>query len=437
MSNKRDLIQDEFCDLILKERDLILFCSVRLGKTRIALKAVEPMDRVLVVYPDTPIKKSWLDELTKFEPASRDITFVTKASLHKYMNTHWDYLIVDEPQLIQSDKQIASLKTITYRKRVGLGGTFNNKTLKKLKDELNWHVKGVYTIADAIKDKLVKDYQINIHFIDLDDIVKIPFDFFKRKSTGTEKQIYKFYSDQMDYFKSRELDPDITPRDRMFAMLGYKKYMGLRTNLLYNSVALLKKAKQLVNERSNDKLLIYTLRTDIADELSDVSYHSKNKEEEVLEMFKIAAKGHMAVVNSVRAGVTILGLNSVLFHSYESNTELLYQKLGRSLLYEFEGEKSQVDLCCLKNTQMEVWVDQACRSLEQDKINYIIDGKTYNKIEWIKLSHPDKELYFYDGAVVYKGPDVPGMFGGTITHYYYIDNPYKGYTLSPKKLIPL
>lgn len=432
----RDQIQERMAKNILVLKDTILYCSIRLGKTRIALKAIEPMDRILIVYPDKAIRKSWEDELEKFTPLSLDITFVTKASLHRYANTTWDYVIVDEPQLIQSNKQIEALKTIKYRKRVGLTGTLNNKTIKKFREELNWKVGDTYTIANAIADKLVKDYELLIHFFDLDDKNRMPYEKFGREFLASEKVIYEYYTQQMEYFKKRENDA-VEQVDRLRAQMGYKKQMGLRTNFLYNSPTLLAKAKELVQAYKNEKVLIYTLRTDIADELSDVSYHSKNKEEEVLESFKEASEGHLAVVNSVRAGVTIKKLNKVLFHSYESNTEILYQKLGRSLLYEFEGEKSQIVICCLKNTQMESWIDQACRSLEQEKIFYVYNNKAYSKIEWLKLSYPDKELFFYDGAVVYRGEDIKGFGDSIIKQYYFLENPEKAYTLSEKKLIPL
>lgn len=433
----RDIIQKRMADHILKVRDLILFCSIRLGKTRIALMAVEPMDRILIVYPDKAIKDSWTAELEKYEPLSKDITFVTKASVHKYANTTWDYLIIDEPQLCQSDKQLSAIKTIKYRKRVGLTGVANQQTLATFEKELNWKVGMTYTIADAIKDKLVKDYEIFIHYVDLDNRQKFPYEKFKKTFYGTEQEIYQYYSDQMDWANDRSITGE-TSLDRLKGTMIYKKYMGLRTNFLYNSVALLRKASELVERFRNDKVLIYTLRTDIADELSDAVFHSKSKEDDVLAEFKESDSGHLAVVNCVRAGVTIKKLNTVIFHTYESNTEILYQKLGRSLLYEFEGEKSQVHICCLRRTQMEKWIDRACNALEQEKIFYVIGSSIYNKIDWIRINHPDEELYFYNGSVVVRGPNGKGFGDSIIKQYYFLESEDKKlYNLSSNKLIPL
>lgn len=430
--NKRDVIQNDIAAYIRKVLDTIVYCSIRLGKTRIGLKAIDEGESVLVVYPDKDIKNSWLDELKLFTPLSTNITFVTKASVHKYAGQYFDVLIVDEPQLCQSGKQLIAIKSIKYKKRIGLTGTLNSKTIKTLAEELNWRVGITYTIADAIKDKLVKDYEIFIHFIEMDNVKKMEYEKFKRKFMGTEKEIYEHYSKTMDYFKEKN-ETGATSQERFLAGLGYKKYMGLRTNYLYNSETLLNATMQKVEEFKDKKMLIYTLRTDIADRLSDFSYHSKNKEVDMLEEFKSAVKGHAAVVNCVRAGVTIRNLNNVLFHTYESNTEIFYQKLGRSLLYEFEGEKSQIHIMCLKETQMEVWIDRACQSLEQEKINYVFKGKTYGKLEWLKVANPGKELYMYNGSVVYFSHlEGEGVFERA--QYRFLENPIKSYTLSKTKL---
>jgi superfamily II DNA or RNA helicase len=418
---------------ILTKKDTILFVSIRLGKTRVALKAVEEGDKILVVYPFKDIKKSWLDELEKFSPKSSDITFVTKNSVHKYAGQHFDYLVIDEPQLCQSAKQVAAIKSISYKKRVGLTGTLNQATIKKFQQELNWHVGVTYTIADAIRDKLVKDYEIIIHFVELDDIEKnIEYTKFKRQFWGTEKEVYNSYTDSMIYFELMKAEA-ADPKGRILADMGYKKYMGLRTNFLYNTPSLYNYAQRLAEKFAHEKVLIYTLRTDIADALSDTSYHSKNKETEVLEEFKNATSGHLAVVNCVQAGVTIKYLNKVLFHSYESNTEVFYQKLGRSLLYEFEGEKSEIHIVCLKDTQMERWIDSACRSLEQNKIYYVFNGRKFNKLGWIKAIHPDKQLFLYNGSVVfYQGKATDGF---PFDQYSFLESPDRRYNLSSSKLI--
>jgi hypothetical protein len=236
----------------------------------------------------------------------------------------------------------------------------------------------------------------------------------------------------MEYFKEQSTYAE-SPAEKKKASLGFKKYMGLRTNLIYNSKTVYDKAEALINQYKNEKVLIYTLRTDIADMLSDVSYHSKNKEDDVIDQFKNSTTGHCAVVNCIQAGVTIKNLNRVVFHTYESNTETLHQKLGRSLLYEYNGQISNIDVVCLKDTQMEKWIDSACKSLEQDKIVYIMGDMEFTKNQWVKYKYADKELYYYnDSLCYYSHTDDRGF-----KQYRFVNTPEKAYSLHADKLVAL
>ncbi len=423
--DKRSLIQEEASQVVLTEKDLILFISIRLGKTRIALKAIEVDETILIVYPNSTIKNSWLDELIKFKPLSTNIVFTTKNSLKHHKDKYYDTLILDEPQLMQSKKQIDLIKTIKFKKRIALTGTLNVKTIKKLDEELGLKVKFRYDISDAIKDKLVKDYRINIHFTELNNqIANIKYKSYGKDVIGTEEQAYNSFTQTMNYFSGSQ--------NIKFTM-GFKKYMGIRTNFLYNSGSLLKLASDLVLKHKHEKVLIYTMRQEIADKLSNITYHSKSKNEVDLDNFKISTDGHLSVVNCVQAGVTIKNLNRVIFHTYESNTEIFYQKLGRSLLYEFKGEVSNIHICVLRGTQMEKWANNACKALEQDKIVYHLNGNTYNKVEWVKLNYPDKQLFMYNGSICYLFSEVQRQF----SDYIFIDNPERCYSLNRDSLMLL
>lgn len=430
--NKREEIQQQIIKTGLEEKDLIVDVSIRIGKTRCGIQIIEPGDSVLIAYPFKSIKESWLAEMLEVPPKSIDITFTTQRSLKKHEGKHYDCLIVDEPQYL-SEAQITSLGKISYGKRIGLTGTLSSETKQALEEKLKWYVKFKYDISDAIRDGIVKDYRINIHMVEMDSVNKtIPYTHFKTDKIGTEVEVYEYYSNSMEYFKQKMESSD-SKAERAKAQMGFKKYMGLRTNLIYNSKTVYDKAKALINQYKDEKVLIYTLRTDIADSLSDVTYHSKNKEDEVIETFKNSESGHCAVVNCVQAGVTIRNLYRVIFHTYESNTETLHQKLGRSLLYEFNGKASNIDVVCLKDTQMEKWIDSGVKSLEQDKIVYMMGDMEFSKGQWLKFKYSGKELYYYnDSLCYYSHTDERGF-----KQYRFVETPNKLYSLREDKLQPI
>lgn len=404
--NIRTQVQNKLTQVIFTLKDTLLHVSIRLGKTKIALDAIESGDKVLWLYPSNAMMSGYQEDLIKFPPKSMDITFMNISSIKKIKNTYWDYIICDEPQKMKSKIQLTTLKTLTYRKRIGLSGTMNAKTLKLLQEELKWTVGATYSLEDGIRDGIVKDYKVYIYFSNLcNNIKSIEVKKFGKLTKVTESEAYDSYCKTMDYFKAKQsqavLDGDWNAAKQ--AKFGIIKYMGLRTNLLYNSTCLLNAAEELVYQFRNQKALIYALRTDVADTLSSKTFHSKNKDEDSLEWFRTSEEGHLGVVDCVTTGITIKNLNTTIFHSYNSNTETFHQKLGRALLYEHIGECANVHVCTLKDTQNEKWIESATSSLELDKIYYVIDGVTDTKLNWLIKWHPEKSIYIVkkSGALVY------------------------------------
>lgn len=430
-------LQDKIADTINREKNLIVFVSMRVGKTRAALKSINENESTLVVYPNKDIKTSWLNELEKFTPKSTNIKFVTKASVHKYANTSWDNLFLDELPMMQSEKQLNAIKTIKYKKRVGLTGAMNSKTERNLRDVLGITVKFKYSVRSAIQDGLIKDYKIFVHFVklrhDLPTIVKK----YGKEQIDTEANVYEFYSEQMNNAEENKNFAIETMNLNEYHKWDniFNSYMSLRTNFLYNSETLYSESCKFLAKLKNKKVLIYTMRTDIADALSDESYHSKNNDVEILNNFKSSNTGHLAVCNSISAGVTIENLNTVFFHTYDSNTETLYQKLARSLLYDYNTEYSEIHLMCLQDTQMELWMDKACEQLEQDKIYFVFNDSVVSKIDYYKSLYPNLELYLYKGNFVYYSHQEQN--GIWLNNMYKFINSDKCYALPQKDLIKI
>lgn len=400
-------LQDKIANTINQLKDLIVFVSMRVGKTRAALKSLNEGEKVLVVYPNKSIKDSWTQELKVFTPKSTNITYCTKASIHKLKNTEWDTIILDELPMMVSDKQLDAIKSIKFKKRIALTGSMNNKTERKLREVLNIKVGFKYSVRNAIEDGLIKDYKVFVHFVKLRNNLPVQIERFGRTITMVESNAYDYYTNEMNKAsENKESAIENLNSNELYKWEGiYNKNMVLRTNFLYNSQTLYEETLKLINQYKNQKVLIYTMRTDIADALSDDVFHSKNNAESVLETFKTSTSGHLAVVNSVSAGITIQNLNTVIFHSYDSNTETIYQKLARALLYDYNEEFASIHIMCLENTQMELWMEKACEGLEQDKIFYIKNEQIIPKLEYYKQQYPDKELYLYKGSIVYYSHD--------------------------------
>lgn len=308
-----------------------------------------------------------------------------------------------------SAKNRKEIKELSNGAVLLLTGTLRLKSEKTLRNDLGLGIIVEYDLERAIEDGLVKDYILNIHFVKMDNVNRIySYKKFGRDTLGTEKEVYLSLSNTMDYAKQgmesiEAKNPDKYLLDGEWKKFKgvFDKYMGLRTNFIYNSKRLLDYSNSLVQKYKDEKCLIFSLRTNVADQLSEVVHHSKNNNKKELEEFKLSEGGHLSTVGMISEGITIKNLNHIICHTVSSNTEDFQQKLGRGLQLGEGYEKCIVDVVVLDETQQVTWLEQACKSLSQFKINYIINGVSIPKIDYMKNLYSDKELYLFRGGYCY------------------------------------
>ena len=389
MNNElRTIVQTRLINTYNLIRKGIIRASIRVGKTYCGLMTIKENTSVLICYPRVSIKKSWIAEMQRIDYVNSNITFSTFASLKKLVKEgkKFDQVICDEIHKTSSLNKLAIMKLSKSGDILGLTGTL------KLSNEKSWRNLGLnviatYDLEDAINDGLVKDYRITVKFIDL------PFE---------DRKGYTHYTNQIEKLTKELEKPNNTPTILKVLNSQYYRYLGLRTNLIYNCQALTLETQKLLALNQTNKSLIFSLRTAVATELSENTYHSKQKNEEFLEEFKLAENGHLSTCNMIAEGITIQKLNTIICHTITSNTEDFQQKLGRGLqLGEVDNEICNVYIFCLKDTVQENWVEQATTSMNPNKISYEIEGKLYSKVEYLKLKNPDKELYSYRGSICY------------------------------------
>lgn len=397
----RNELQALFVEEYDKFRKGIIKASIRVGKTRIGLMCIKPQQKVLVTYPKVAIKKSWLTEIDKLGQEF-DIDFYAHASSHK-LQPIYDFIIVDEVHKLSAKQLDNILKIAKGKEFLGLTGTLSHKNVKKL-ERRGLKVIIDYDLEDGISDGFVKDYVLNIHFI---------------KLTQDERQVYNYVTSRINEEKAHL-------EDETYSRKTYEYYIRQRTELIYKSKALTSAVDSYLEAHKDTKTLIFTLRTETANKLSDKRYHSKIKDS--LEEFQISDEGHLSTVNMISEGITIHNLNHIVCHSITSNTEDFQQKLGRGLQLSEVGDVCQVHCFVLEDTVQENWMEDASKSLNHKKVFYIRGGQRINKVDYIKALNPDKEFYIYGGSICYKdGEDMR----------FYKDEVDRKYRIPAYKLTPL
>jgi len=342
----RTRIQEEAVETALREGSGTLSLSVRLGKTLCGLRIASKYKKVLVSYPNTPIKDSWLKDSVKFGINIDHITFTTHLSLFKHDLSSFDCLIIDElhsVSIAQIEALIANLGDIAL---FGLSGTVPVFGKKK------WFMDNYCPIIyektlDETTGLTNKDYQITVHLLKPSEKKDIPL---KNGGFWSEKAKIGFFESK--YRATRQFN---------VMLMLIRAIMESKTKLNY--------VKQLSNKLN--RALIFLETTEQCKQLNYPSFHAKEKNSELhLEQFQSGEIDKLLCIKMLDSGITFNSLDTViLLHCYSSNNKA-HQRIARALNY-VEGEKADIHIIGLQGTSDEKWISKGLSEFSQDKIKYI------------------------------------------------------------------
>lgn len=160
----------------------IVLASVRSGKTRQLLTAIREMSdndldtTILVGYPNTDIKNSWIDECEKLEYYP-NITYSTFKSLKKVQDNKYDFVVLDEAHSIPPDNILPIVSKIVKNndKVILASGTYSEDTLLNLKFSTGLQQIVNYSTDDAINDGIVNNFKVEVHLFKLDNTKSVQF----------------------------------------------------------------------------------------------------------------------------------------------------------------------------------------------------------------------------------------------------------------------
>lgn len=358
MENKtKDIVRKEALIAIQDSHRAGLAISVGVGKTLIALTDMAnnytPGSKFLVVGPKKAIKQTWFDEADKFNLGylKDHMVFTTYLSLHKHP---LDYNKVYLDEMHSLKKNHSSWLSSYTGPILGLTGTppkhfYTEKG--KMVDEF-CPIVYEYITDDAVADKVLNDYNIYIHYVELSNQKDIE----QKTKSGqvfytSERQSYDYWTNRLSQAMGKELE--ICRLMRMKAMQKFR-----------SKEAYVKKLSKEIDQ----KCLIFANEKLQADRLSPYSYHSGNpKSEENLELFKQGKINKLSCVLQLSEGINIPGLKqSIIMHSYSNNTKFM-QRFGRTLRLHVD-DLAIIHLLCYINTVDEEWIENALEKLNQDKI---------------------------------------------------------------------
>lgn len=356
---KRLNVQQKAVQNLSQKFQGIIDVAPRVGKTKIAIDLLKLYQgKYVVLLPDTTVRDTWLAECTKWNFDVPEIHLF--ASIKKV--TDPQLILIDEIHCL-SDNQILLVKEIQQRTNcaiIGMTGSLNEDVEENLYTQLK--VKKVYTysIEEAIKDKIIADYEIYVHKIPLDNLKKV---YETKGGKLTEKEYYKQLTSRFEYFrresrKNKDLD------------VVKMQFASKRATMLYESESKIKAVQKLLVKLKKEKVLIFTTRIGVAEQLSSETYHGKSTSDEYYQWFKTSKDGHLAVVKLANAGVTFNNLKVGVIHQLQSNDMTAIQRILRMMNYD-KGKIAQIHIFVYEGTVDEDWVKKALNQFDETKIQYL------------------------------------------------------------------
>lgn len=359
---KKDEIQEKIINKIVENnfRGVIL-ASVRTGKTRILLKSIceqitkeQKIDvllfsKILVLYPNIDIKKSWENECKKLN-LNLNITYCTFASIEKIKEIKFDYIIIDEAHLLGEENQLPIAGELCKCEHIIFAsGTYSKNTLLNLKMYSGLDLIVEYTTEQAIKDAIISDYKIFIHKYSLNNIKKIEF--------GKKK---KWFS--TEYNECKRLSKKIQTtygQQQMFHAL-------VRMRFINNCNSLIETVNKWIYNNLNERFILFTGSEEIGKKYNLPMFNSKSKNDSVLQDFISGKINQLCLIRKGSAGITYPNLKTILITAINSNGENLEQMLGRSLLNDTENAEIHI---FVSDEEFQLkWLKSALQGINKNKI---------------------------------------------------------------------
>jgi hypothetical protein len=356
---KQNELQKEFVDKgvdFFKLHDRGYYnLAMRFGKCKTTIDLLFRMFdydcTVLITYPDNKLKQTWEDECKLWKYDNPNIKYVNFSSLKKYTEEEFDVFIIDEfHSCSENERDYAHeiMNNCTYT--LGLSGTVSSET------DGYWNMEQIasYTTEQGIEDGILADYQITVHIVELDDVVKTKD---KNGKEKTEKQRYKGYTWVIEKLK----------RERANFM-----HLALsRNRLSLSSIGKMNYVKKLLKNLSDKRVIIFTGLAKVADDIGVFSYHSKSKDESSYLGFQNKEHNHLALAAMGKVGVTYKELDSVILLNFTYNAEESSQILNRAIKLDYNGKIADLHILCLNEEPELKKIKESLSMLNQTKIKYI------------------------------------------------------------------
>jgi len=363
MNKEREIQQQKAVDALFNKWNkssgvfrAMIKATMRFGKSKVVLDFLKKTGvenyykNVYIIVPKVINVESWKTERNKWFPELK-ITVLNYKSIFRMENP--SFVIFDEIHnftINQYNKIKNTLKGIDI---IAITATLPREQEKKdILKELDLDIVYKINLETSIDLKIVNNFEINVIYSKLSTNLDIRVKTGKYDFTTSETKSYRY------------LTKAIAKTPTMLKRLN-------RSRFLYTLKSKTEVTKKLLKLFKKDKkIIIFTKSIDIAKELCENTIHSKNNNNDnILRQFINNDINKISTVNMLNEGVTIPDIDTVIIESFDSNSNNLLQRIGRSLQYK-KDKIVKVIIMVTKDTIEEKWLELIIPNVKVTYYNY-------------------------------------------------------------------
>lgn len=359
----REQITNDCLAAIDSSKCLLTLLSTGVGKTLIAINCINKIcdkvfsienDRtdVLIVVDKKVHIQNWKDEFEKWGGINTDnVEFCCYASLHKYANSYWDVVVLDECHHVGSEVRLEALGTINIAYNlIGLSATVPRELKTWFKRKYKTTIVSC-TTQDAIESNILPDPTIylmpltlnNTYYTELYEVNK------KDKSTpihGDYKDLWVLKRSKKHAFIRctqrqylNELDGLVNFYKRKAAGGStIMKNLWLRAcgdRLTYLANAKNEQVQAILTKLKNYRTITFCTSIEQSEKLGKNCIHSKNKTaQETLNSFNVGKIKHITACHMLNEGVNLANCRYGIFANINASETIQIQRVGRALRHK-------------------------------------------------------------------------------------------------------
>lgn len=359
----REQITKDCLAAIDSSKCLLTLLSTGVGKTKITIDCINKIcdkvyneekdyTRVLIVVDKRVQINNWKAEFDKWGGIKTDnVTFCCYASLHKFSNTYWDVVVLDECHHVGSETRLEALLSLHIEQNLlGLSATVSRDLRKWFKSHFQTKIVSC-TTQDAIESDILPDPVIYLMPLVLDSVH--PTEEFELNAKDESIPVHAQYKDIWVYKRNRkhalikctkrqylnELD-NLVEFYKRKAMGGniVLKNMWLRAcseRLTYLANAKNKEIKTILSKLKNYRTITFCASIAQSEEVGKNCIHSKNKlAQEVLNTFNDSKIKHITACHMINEGINLTNCKYGIFANINASETIQIQRVGRALRHK-------------------------------------------------------------------------------------------------------